>query len=92
MDCLRPNYSIAPPISRKQDYILLSRALAPKARLSFPHNQSLPSGSIHKPFIFIYQKADKSIKNQNPHFQNKYHNHRKLTKRITQIKVLCERN
>ena len=44
-DCL----SIAPPIRRKLDYILLSRAVATKGRLSFP--QTSPS----------HQEADTSL-------------------------------
>ena len=29
------------------------------SRLSFPHSQSFPSGSFHKPLILIHQKADR---------------------------------
>ena len=38
---------------------LLSKALPTRERPSFPHRQSLPSGSLHKPLIFIYQRADR---------------------------------
>ena len=48
-----------------------------RARPRFPHSQSLPSGSFHKPLILIYQGR-----------QNKNHNHRKLTKLITWITAL----
>ena len=30
-----------------------------RTRPSFPHSQSLPSGSFHKPFILINQRADR---------------------------------
>lgn len=62
LDCLRPNYSIAPPIRRKLDYILLSRALTTKGRFSFPHNQSLLSGSWHKPFILCIRRQTKEAR------------------------------
>ena len=39
---------------------------------SFPHSQSLPSGSFHKPLTLICQRT-----------QIEYHNHRKLIKMIT---------
>ena len=48
---------------------LLSIALLTRARPSFPHSQSLPSGSFHKPLILIHQRVDRM----------KNHNHRKLT-------------
>ena len=38
----------------------LSMALPTRARPSFPHSQSLPSGSLHKPLILIHQMADRS--------------------------------
>ena len=44
-----------------------------KTRPSFPHSQSLQSGSFHKPLILIHQRADRM----------KTHNIRKLTKLIT---------
>jgi len=40
-------------------------ALPTKARPSFPQSQSLPSGSLHKPLILIYQRADGKSKNYN---------------------------
>ena len=40
-------------------------ALPFRARLSFPHSQSLPSGSLHRPFILIHQEGS----------QNENHNH-----------------
>ena len=39
---------------------------------SYPHSQSLPSGSFHRPLIFISERAE-----------NENHNHRKLIKLIT---------
>ena len=45
---------------------LLSKAL-PRARSSFSHHQSLPSGSLHKPLSLLHRRADKrSKKNHNP--------------------------
>ena len=38
---------------------LLSMALPIRTSPSFPFSQSLPSGSFHKPLIFIHQRADK---------------------------------
>ena len=38
---------------------LLSMALPTRARPSFPHSQCFPSGSLHKPLIFIHQRADR---------------------------------
>jgi len=38
---------------------LLSMALPIKARPRFPHSQSLPSGSFHKPLILVHQRADR---------------------------------
>ena len=37
---------------------LLSMALPIRTRPSFPHSQSLPSGSFHKPLTLILQRAD----------------------------------
>ena len=34
-------------------------SLAIRKRLSFPLSQSLPSGSLHKPLIFLQKKADR---------------------------------
>ena len=38
---------------------LLSMALPNRTRPRFPYSQSLPSGSFHKPLIFIHQREDK---------------------------------
>ena len=38
---------------------LLSMALAIRTRPSLTHNQSLPSGSFHKPLIILHQRADR---------------------------------
>ena len=38
---------------------LLSMALPIRTRPTFPHSQSLPSGSFHKPLILIPQRADR---------------------------------
>ena len=37
---------------------LMSMALPIRARPRFPHSQSLPSGSFHKPLILIHQRVD----------------------------------
>ena len=38
---------------------LLSMAPPIKTRPGFPHSQSLPSGSFHKPLILLHQRADR---------------------------------
>ena len=38
---------------------LLSMALPIRTRPRFPLSQSLPSGSFHKPLIFLHQRADR---------------------------------
>ena len=38
---------------------LLSMALLIRTRPSFPHSQSLSSGSLHKPIILTWQRADR---------------------------------
>ena len=38
---------------------LLSMALPTRTRPSFLHSQFLPSGSLHKPFILLHQRADR---------------------------------
>ena len=43
-NCIKDLLSMAPPI---------------RTRPSFPHSQSLSSGSFHKPLIFIYQRPDR---------------------------------
>ena len=46
---------------------LLSKALPTRARPSFSHHQSLPSGNLHKPLSQLHQRADRrSKKNHNP--------------------------
>ena len=46
---------------------LLSMALPTRARPSFFHHQSFPSGNLHKPLSLLYQRADRrSKKNHNP--------------------------
>ena len=52
----------------------LSMASPTRTRCSFPHCQSLPSESFHKPLISIRQSAN--------------HSHRKLTKLITWITAI----
>jgi len=48
----------APPINRKLVLIFTEHRPRPSgARSRFPHSQSLPSGSFHKPFILIHQRA-----------------------------------
>ena len=56
---------------------LLSMAPPIRTRPSFPHSQSPPSGSFHKPLILIHQRAD-TLKTM----------HRKLTNLITWTTVL----
>ena len=54
---LRPNYrERTQPYPSAENWIkdLLRLALPTRATLSFPHSQSLPSGSFHKPLIFIH--------------------------------------
>jgi len=47
--------------------VLLSKALPTRARPSFSHCQSLPSGSLHKPLSHLHQRVDRrSKKNCNP--------------------------
>ena len=41
------------------------KALSTRVRPSFPHSQSLPSGSLHTSLNLIHQKADRT-KNYNP--------------------------
>ena len=55
-------------------------ALLIRRRPRFPHSQSLPSGSFHKPLILIHQEGR----------QNKNHDHRKLTNLITWITALSD--
>ena len=43
--------------------VLLSKALPTRARPSFSHHQSLPSGSLHKTLSLLHQRAYKRSKN-----------------------------
>ena len=58
-----------------KNWIKVFLSMAPPIRIwpSFPHSQSLPSGSFHKPLILIHQRADRM----------KTHSIRKLIKLIT---------
>ena len=59
---LRPNYREGTqPHSSAENWTteLLIMALPTRARSSFLHSQSLPSGSFHKSPIIIYQRADR---------------------------------
>ena len=59
---LRSNYREGKqPCPSTENWIkgLLSTAPTIRARSRFPSNQSLPSGSFHKPFILIHQRADR---------------------------------
>ena len=59
---LRPNYMEGTqPHPSAENWIkdLLGMALPTRARPSFPHSQSLPSGRVHKPLILIHQRADR---------------------------------
>ena len=58
----RPNYREGiQPHPSIENWIkdLLSMALLIKAIPRFPHSQSFPSGSFHKPLILIHQRADR---------------------------------
>ena len=59
---LRPDYREGTqPHQSAENWIkdLLGMTLPTGARPSFPHSQSLPSGSFHKPLMLIHQKADR---------------------------------
>ena len=58
---------------------LLSMGPPIRTRPSFPLNQSLPSGSFHKPLILLCQRANHQTEN---------YNHRKLTILIPWITAL----
>ena len=56
-------------------------ALPTRARPSFSHHQSLPSGRVHKPLSLLYQRADRrSKKNHNPSGARTKPHYRKLTR------------
>ena len=67
---LRPNNyqggSDTPPISRLLDKALLSKALPTRARPSFSHYQSLPSGSLYRLLSLLHQRADRRSKKHSP--------------------------
>ena len=70
--------------------VLLSTALPTRARLSFSHHQSFPSGSLHKPLSFLHQRADRrSKKNHNPTASKTKPCYRKLISLIKQ-KVMSQ--
>ena len=46
-------------LAHQQKIDLLSMAPSIRTRPSFPHSQSLPSGSFHKPLILINQREDR---------------------------------
>jgi len=59
---LRPNYREGRqlhPSTENWNNDFLSMALPTRARHSLPHSQSLPSGSFHKPFNLIHQRAER---------------------------------
>ena len=61
-----------PYINRNRITDLLSMALAIRTRPSFPHSQSLTSGSLQKPLVLMRGQT-----------HNENHKHRKLIKLIT---------
>ena len=65
--------------THQQIKALLSMAPPTRASPSFPHNQSLPSGSLHKPLSLIHQRADRRKK--------KSHNPTTVTAKTTVQKV-----
>ena len=54
------------PSSDNRIKVLLIMALPTRATPSFPHSQSFPSRSLHKPLSLIHQRADRRNKNYNP--------------------------
>ena len=59
---LRSNHreGTQPPTSTENSIKDLLRMAPPiRTRSSFPHSQSLPSGSFYKPLILIHQRADR---------------------------------
>jgi len=62
LGCFRSNYREgAQPHLLAENWIndLLSMALPTREKPSFPHSQSLPSGSLHKPLTLSHQRADR---------------------------------
>ena len=87
----KPNREEAQPQPSTDNWIQvwLSMALPTRARPSFPHSQSLPSGSLHKPYSQPSENRKKNQEVQSYNIQNKNHKHRKLTKVITCITAFC---
>ena len=46
-------------INNSRSLLKLTSIKSVMPRLSFPHSQSLPSGSFHKPLILLHQRADR---------------------------------
>ena len=59
--------------------VLLSKALPSRARPTFSHHQSLPSGSFQKPVSFLHQREDRRSKNHSPTVTKTKPHYRKLT-------------
>jgi len=61
--------------------VFLGMALPTRARPSFSHHQSLPSGRLHKPLSLLHQRADRrSKKNYSPSVARTKPHYRKLTR------------
>ena len=57
----RPQSLLTPGLGPSEDNwitVFLSTALSTRARFSFPHCQSLPLGSLHKPLILIWTTSE----------------------------------
>ena len=57
---------MVPAIGRAMDSRFTEHGLPTGTRPGFPHSQSLPSGSLHKPLILTHQRADERSKNFDP--------------------------
>ena len=79
-----------PPHPSADNWIkaLLSKALPTRARPSFSHYQSLPSGSLHKPLSLLLQRAEARRTTVSQWLKQKPH-YRKLT--AWKSKKLCPR-
>ena len=64
-------------------------SLPTRGRPSFPHSLCLPPGSLRKPLILIHWGQTEEARLQSHGLQNESHSHRKWTKMITWITVLC---
>jgi len=54
---IAPKYCILDSFVDYEGYSISSKGFLPtRARPSFPHSQSIPPGSFHKPFILIFQR------------------------------------